>query len=130
MYSTGPGCCEAAAQFARVFSIGAGHERGRLFVANLYKTYFVLARSERLHDAVYAVPRQTKNSIDSPFCDRFYQNIGCCMRHFIYLPVSFCPSFLSSVCMRKCIHGKTNPSAIEYTICPPNNTIPVPSTVI
>src|SRR5918996_1373267 len=51
---------------ARVFSITAGHEGGGFFMPNLNETNMILALSQRLHDSVDAVARQSEDDVNSP----------------------------------------------------------------
>src|SRR5947209_19282036 len=57
-----------------VFSVGAGHERGRFFMAHLNKADFIAPGAEGLHDAVNAVTGQAKNYLDAPIVQGIDQN--------------------------------------------------------
>src|SRR5688500_15043439 len=45
----------ADSQLAGVLGVGAGHERSRLFVANLNEAELIFSLSQRLHNSIYAV---------------------------------------------------------------------------
>jgi hypothetical protein len=57
---------EANAESAGVFRVAAGRKRSRLLMPHLDEPDLVLMSSECFEDAVYAIARQSKNSVYTP----------------------------------------------------------------
>src|SRR5688572_30733538 len=81
MEASRPGRREANAKSAGEFRIAACHEGGRFFVANLNKPNLFLPFSQRLHDPVDAVTRQTEDDLDAPVVKSIDENICRRIRH-------------------------------------------------
>ncbi len=75
MDAAGPGSGKADAEPAGPFGIGAGHEGGRLLVADLHEPDLVLLRPECLHDAVDTVSGHSEDGIDAPINQRIHENV-------------------------------------------------------
>lgn len=75
MDSTRTRSCEAASEFAGVLGVGAGHESGGFFVANLDESNRFLAVAQGLHDSVDAVARQSEDHVHAPSFEGFDQNV-------------------------------------------------------
>jgi hypothetical protein len=76
---TGSG--EAHPELSSVFRLGARHECGSFFVANLNEPNLIRALSKRLHNSVDAVNRQSKHDLDARIVDRVDENISGCGFH-------------------------------------------------
>jgi len=74
--AAGPRGGKAHAEPAGELGVTARHEGGGLFVADLYEADLVLARAQRLHDAVDAVAGQAEHNIHAPIDKRFDQDVG------------------------------------------------------
>lgn len=72
------GSGQAHTQLPGVFRVGARHKCGSLFMPNLNEPDLIGALSQRLHDSVDAVARQSEHDLDSPIADRVDENIGGC----------------------------------------------------
>ena len=66
MNAAGSGSGQTDAELTGVFSVAAGHERRRLFVAHLDEANFVLALAQGFHDPVDAVAGQARKSLRRP----------------------------------------------------------------
>src|SRR5690242_17473890 len=68
-----PGCCQAAADFARELGIPASHEGSSLFVTDLNEPdlFLFLGLANGLHYAVDAVARKPKDCVNAPIGQRF-----------------------------------------------------------
>ena len=66
---------QAHPQPAGIFGIGTGHEGCRFLMTHLNKADLILARAQRLHNAVDAITRQTEDDVDAPVIDRVDQDI-------------------------------------------------------
>src|SRR5690242_19151465 len=81
MYAAGAGRGETDAEAAGVFCVADGGERGGLFVAHLNEANLVLMSSESFEDAVHAIARQSKNSLNTPIDKPCDQQVGDGSRH-------------------------------------------------
>ena len=74
----GPGSGQTNAQLAGEFRIPARHERRGFFMPHLDETDLVLARAQRLHDAVDAIAGKPEDDFHAPIQQSFNQYIGGC----------------------------------------------------
>jgi hypothetical protein len=63
--------CETHAEFAGVLRVGARGEGGRLFMAHLDESNFVLANAKSFDDTVHAIARKSEDRVDTPFHQYF-----------------------------------------------------------
>src|SRR3569833_403314 len=83
MNAAGPGGRKTHPQSSGIFRIRARHERSGFFVSHLDKPDLVLPLSQRLHDPVDAVTRQSENRIYAPVQKRFDEYVRCSRRHLV-----------------------------------------------
>ena len=72
----GAGGREANSQLAREFRPGARHERGRFFMPHLDESNPVLPLSQRFHDAVDPIARDSEDNLNSPVDQVVHEYIG------------------------------------------------------
>src|SRR6476469_9542984 len=77
---------QADAQTPSELRITAGGERRRFLMADLDHFDLVLARAQRLKDAVDPIPRQAEDRVDSPIDESLHQHLCYCIRHVVLLP--------------------------------------------
>jgi hypothetical protein len=74
-------CRQAHTDLAGELRVAAGHEGCGLFMPDLDESNLLLARPQRLHDAVDAVTGQAEDDLDSPFHQHFDKTVGCSHAH-------------------------------------------------
>ena len=81
MNAAGAGGGQADAEPAGVLGVGAGHEGRGLLVPHLDEADLVLARAQRLHDAVDAVAGKSEDHVDAPVQNGFDENVAAGVCH-------------------------------------------------
>src|SRR6185437_8933589 len=122
MDAAGPGRCQTAADSAGELGIATGHEGGCFFMPHLNKADSVGTSPQRLHNAVYSVPRQSEDSVYAPVHQRLNQNV-CCrwLRHIRNPRVWVMQKGLNfqKTCRATCfLYRAGDSAAVRYTLSP------------
>jgi hypothetical protein len=94
-------------ELSSVFRVGARHECGSFFVANLNEPDLIGALSKRLHNSVDTVARQSKHDLDASIVDRVDENISGCGFHRAFNSLIAAPY---RACIRSRSSGQRHPA--------------------